>query len=99
MMLCEGVKGGEGTYVGATAGLADLVLVAADDDVGAERVAGAVGDVGLGTYVLAVLVLHLGMGAGRGRGQEEERVGLHRDQHWIGVRVSECKVGLMLSTT
>lgn len=64
------------THVGAAAGLADLVGVATDDDVGVHGVAGAVGNVSLLADPLAVLIGDLGAGDS-GRENSPEDSGLH----------------------
>lgn len=81
MYCCLGVrrvKGADGrTHVGAAAGLANFA-VAANNDIGAEGVAGAVGCVLLLADKAAVFVLDLGAGD-RGRGQDgaEDGCGFH----------------------
>ena len=71
------------TYICAAAGLGDASGVAAEDDVGAERAAGAVVDVGLGALEGAVRVLSdLGADDGRGSGENECRLHLEREVNW-----------------
>ena len=74
-------------YISTPAGLANAVAVASDDDIGFQRVAGAVGNVGLWALVLARgRVKDLSAGESRS-GDEESSCGLHGDDWEEGVLV------------